>query len=270
MINVNGSQRLVVDFEKLKGYPSLRLKMDTSYDYSGDNFDVNGFIEPVIADTTLYRSYMHNMIEIDWKQKKSMDRVRAYNIFSYDLQGYDPRGNELLKHLESGIDYHSSISTNTNLKVTGFYHNRDIESGFTSIRNRNVYGSWYEMSLSTKNRRNMDSEISIKYGQDRGRFYINKFSAYGIGLEYNGRLFFGESGSLHSSIMWQKNNEKSDIRILPPEALNGFTIGENISLSTRVNYFFNKDMSFSLSIGYINNDRYNNLTTVLGEFRAYL
>ena len=270
MININGFQRLVFDFEKLKGSPSLRLKMDTSYDYSGTKFDFNGFIEPIISDTTLYRSYMHNMIEIDWKQNRSMDRVRAYNIFSYDLQGYDPRGNELLKHLESGIDYHSSISTNTNLKITGFYHNKDIESGFARIRNRNVYGSWYEMSLSTKNRRNIDSEISIKYGEDRGRFYLNKFSAYGIGFEYKGRLYLGESGSLHSNVIWQKNNERSDIRILPPEALNGFTIGENISVSTRVNYFFNKDMSFSLSIGYINNDRYNNLTTVLGEFRAYL
>ena len=66
------------------------------------------------------------------------------------------------------------------------------------------------------------------------------------------------------------DKEESDIRILPPEALNGLTIGENINASTRVNYFFNKDMSISFSVSFINNYRYNNLITVLGEFRAYL
>lgn len=270
MININGFQRVLFDFEKLKGYPSLKFRMETSYDYSGTNFSLDGFFSPIISDTTLFRSYMHNIIEIDWKQKRSMNRVRTYNIFSYDLQGYDPRGNELLKHLESGIDYHSNISTNANIKITGFYHHKDIESNFTNFRNRNIYGSWYEMSLYTKNRYNIDSEISIKYGGDKGKYYHNNFSAYGIGIEYNCRLYLGEFGSLNSNISWQHNKEESDIIILPPEALNGLTIGENINASTRVNYFFNKDMSISFSVSFINNYRYNNLITVLGEFRAYL
>ena len=127
--------------------------------------------------------------------KKINGPGQSLQYFFLWSQGYEPRGNELLKHLESGIDYHSSISTNTNLKVTGFYHNKDIESGFTSIRNRKVSGSWYEMSLSTKNRRNMDSEISIKYGQDRGRFISISLVPMGSALNIMADYFLENRGA---------------------------------------------------------------------------
>ena len=270
MININGFQRMVFDFEKLKGYPSLMLRMETSYDYSGSNYSLNGLFRPSISDTTLFRSYVNNLIEIDWKESSSMKRVRTYNIFTYDLQGYDPRGNELFKHLEAGIDYHSTLRKNANYKISGLHYQKEVRSSFSELRYRNIDGSWYEIRLYTKNMYNIDSEISIKYGADKGKDYLNNFSAYGVGIEYNGRLFLGESGSLQSNISWQENKEKSNIRILPPEALNGLTIGKNINASTRVNYFFNRNMSFSFSINFIDNYRYNNMFTVLGEFRAYL
>ena len=199
-----------------------------------------------------------------------MKRFRAYNIFSYDLQGYDPRGNELLKHIESGGDYYLSIGKNTNVKLKGFYHNKKINSSFTSLRNRNIFGSWYEVSIYSKNRRNLDSEISMEFGSDQGTFYMDNFNVMGLGFEYNGRLYLGQSGSIQTNVAWHKNKEKSGIIVLPPEAINGLTIGENINVNTRANYFLKKDISFSLSISYINNYRYSNLITVLGEFRAYL
>ena len=270
MINVTGFQRIVYDLQKIKGYPPLKLKMDTNYDYSGTSFDLRRFTNPIISDTSLYRSYLHNFIEIDWNLNRNMNRFRAYNIFSYDLHGYDPRGNELLKHIEFGGDYYSSINKNKNVKVAGFYHKKLIESAFTDLRNRNIFGSWYEIGIYSKNRSNIDSEITIKYGNDSGSFYFDDFKATGLGIEYSGRVYIRQSGSIQTNIAWQKNKEKSDITVLPPEALNGLTIGENININSRANYFLRKDISLSLSISYINNYRYSNLITVLGEFRAYL
>ena len=60
------------------------------------------------------------------------------------------------------------------------------------------------------------------------------------------------------------------MKILPPEALNGLTVGKNINVNTRINYFINSDISLSISFSYLDNSRYKNLVTVLGEFRAYL
>ena len=90
-------------------------------------FDLYDFIDPEVLDTAVFRSYLHNFIEIDWKQNRIMDAIRNYHIISYDFQGYDPRGNELFKHLESGVDYHSSISKYINYKLSGYYHHKYID-----------------------------------------------------------------------------------------------------------------------------------------------
>ena len=270
MTNVNGFQRFIFDLQKLKDYPNLRLSINTNFDFSGEKFNLYDFISPEVLDTSVFKSYIHNLIELDWKQNRSMDRIRNYHIISYDFQGYDPRGNELFKHLESGVDYHSSISKYINYKLSGFYHHKHIESGFTESRNRNVFGSWYDLRLYLNNKQNINSEFAIKYGADRGNFYLDHFNSYGIGIECNARWYLDERGSLHATALWQENRESSKMKILPPEALNGLTVGKNINLNTRINYFINSDMSLSISFRYLDNSRYKNLITILGEFRAYL
>jgi len=270
MTNVNGFQRIIIDLQKLRGYPNFRLRVDTNFDYSGKKFNLYDFIDPGVLDTAVFRSYLHNLIELDWKQNRTMDRIRNYHIISYDFQGYDPRGSELFKHLESGIDYYSSISKYINYKLSGYYHHKDIESSFIENRNRIVYGSWYDAILYLNNKQNINSEFTIKYGADRGNFYLDRFNVYGIGIEYNARLYLDDRGSLHATALWQENREISNMKILPPEALNGLTVGKNINVNTRINYFINSDISLSISFSYLDNSRYKNLVTVLGEFRAYL
>ena len=270
MTNVNGFQRFIIDLQKLKGYPNLTLSVNSNFDYSGKKFDLYDFIDPGVLDTSVFRSYLHNLIELDWKQNRTMDRIRNYHIISYDFQGYDPRGNELFKHLESGVDYHSSISKYINYKLSGYYHHKHIESSFTENRNRTVYGSWYDAILYLNNKQNINSEFAIKYGADKGNFYLDRFNAYGVGIEYNARWYLAERGSLHATALWQENREGSNMKTLPPEALNGLTVGKNINVNTRINYFINSDISLSISFSYLDNSRYKNLVTVLGEFRAYL
>ena len=121
--------------------------------------------------------------------------------------------------------------------------------------------------LNNKQNINSNSQLNMVLMRN---FYLDRFNAYGIGIEYNARLYLGDRGSLHATALWQENREKSNIKILPPEALNGLTIGKNINVNTRINYFINSDVSLSISLRYLDNSRYNNLFTVLGEFRAYL
>ena len=74
---------------------------------------------------------------------------------------------------------------------------------------------------------------------------------------------------MHVTALWQENRE-DQYKNIAPEALNGFTVGKNINVNARINYFVNSDMSLSISINYLDNSRYKNFFTVLGEFRAYL
>ena len=120
------------------------------------------------------------------------------------------------------------------------------------------------------NEKRSESEFSIKYGVDHGRVVSNSFIAQGIGVNYSGRLFFGELGSVMLNFDLSENKELSNFQYIPPEALNGQTLGKNIAVNTTLNYFIKKDISFSMSVNYLDNLRYNNLFTIMGEFRAYL
>ncbi|MDG2266207.1 MAG: DUF2721 domain-containing protein, partial [Candidatus Marinimicrobia bacterium] len=100
------------------------------------------------------------------------------------------------------------------------------------------------------------------------KYYI--LANYIFGFGYNGRLYLWESGSVLTNIGLNLNEKKSDFTYIPPEALNGQTLGKNTSASIRLNYFLKQDISLSFSFNYLNNKRYNNLLNIIGEFRAYL
>ena len=114
------------------------------------------------------------------------------------------------------------------------------------------------------------SEISIKYGKDQGNHYFDTFKVSGIGLSYNGRIYILKSGSIMTDINLSSNKEYSRSTTIPPEALNGQTLGKNISTNIRLNYFIKEDISLSMSINYIDNIRYKKMISFMGEFRAYL
>ena len=124
-------------------------------------------------------------------------------------------------------------------------------------------GSWNEVSF-TLNEKRSESEFSIKYGDDNGRVVSNSFIAQGIGINYSGRLFFGELGSVMLNFDLSENKELSKLQYISPEALNGQTLGKNIAVNTSLNYFIKKDISFSMSVNYLDKLRYNNLFTIMG------
>ena len=267
--NINGSQRIMYDFFKGNRNINLKFRLETIFDYGGRSFLINTLLNPKINDTSLFRSYIQNFIDFDFRFTKSKDRLRIYNSYSHDLKGYDPRGNELSNISKSGFDYMTGLNNLNILKLEVYTHIKEVLSGFSISRDRKVNGSWYKIGLLTESISIVESEISIKYGYDRGSYYQNNFNASGYGINYDGRIFL-KGGSFHASVSWEENKEKSNISILPPEALNGFSIGKNLRTSMRINYLFNKTISLSLSVNHINNQRYNNITSFLGEFRAYL
>ena len=89
--------------------------------------------------------------------------------------------------------------------------------------------------MYTKNKGNLESDVTMKFGGDRGRFYADNFNCEGLGFEYNTRFYLRQYGSIQTNVAWQRNKEDSGINILPPEALNGLTIGENININSRLN-----------------------------------
>ena len=267
--NMRGHQRFSFDLRKLKKGVLAKINFNTNFNYSGSKIGINEIFDPKLHEKNIYRSYFNNLSEIDLGFKDYSKRMKFYNTKSKDLQGYDPRGNEILSSSKSGINGYFKIKENSNLKFERYYHKKDIESNFLYARSRIIKGSWNEISL-TINEKRSESDFSIKYGEDHGSVLTNSFNAQGIGFNYNGRLFFGELGSVMLNFDLSENNELSNLQYIPPEALNGQTLGKNIAFNISMNYFIKKDVSFSMSINYLDNLRYNNLFTITGELRAYL
>ena len=267
--NMRGHQRFSFDVRKLKKGVQIKINFNTNFNYSGSKIGINEIFDPKLHEKNIYRSYLNNLSEIDFGLKNFRRRIKFYITNSKDLQGYDPRGSEISSFLKNGINGYFKIKENLNLKFERYHHKKDVDSNFILERSRKVEGSWNEVSF-TLNEKRSESEFSIKYGVDHGRVVSNSFIAQGIGFNYNGRLFFGELGSVMFNFDFSENKELSNLQYIPPEALNGQTLGKNIAVNTTINYFIKKDISFSMSVNFLDNLRYNNLFTIIGEFRAYL
>ena len=269
MNNIKGYQNISYDARKIKSSNFFKLNINSNFKYSGSKINLRNIFKPNIDDTKTFMSYFYNRIEIDKGFKNYKNRLRIYNTFSIDFQGYDPRGNDLFSNMEIGLDGKSNISERLNLKFDSYYHEKNVKSGFIPERYRNTIGSWYTFFMTFNNPK-VESEISIKYGKERGNHYLNSFSVSGVGLSYSGRIYIKNSGSIMTDINFSRNKEYSGLTIIPPEALNGQTLGKNISSNILLNYFIKKDVSLSMSVNYIDNTRYEKMITFMGEFRAYL
>ena len=267
--NMRGHQRFSFDSRKLRTGVQIKIISNTNFNYSGSKIGINEIFDPKLHEKNIYRSYINNLSEIDLGIKNFSRRIKFYSANLKDLQGYDPRGNEISSFSKNGINGYFKIKENSNLKFERYHHKKDVDSNFILERSRKVEGSWNEISF-TLNEKRSESEVSIKYGVDHGRVVSNSFIAQGIGFNYSGRLFFGVLGSLMFNFDLSENKELSNLQYIPPEALNGQTLGKNIAVNTFINYFIKKDISFSMSVNFLDNLRYNNLFTIMGEFRAYL
>ena len=56
---------------------------------------------------------------------------------------------------------------------------------------------------------------------------------------------------------------------LPPEALRGHSVGQNIRANINGNIFLKDNFSINLNINYISDIRYDNFINLSGEIRAY-
>ena len=214
--NQNNIKNLFNNIQKIK---NEKLNFELKHGKKPKTALMGLAFKPNIDDTKTFMSYLYNRIEIDKGFKNYKNRLRLYKTLSIDFQGYDPRGNDLFSNMEIGLDGKSNISERLNLKFDSYHHEKNVKSGFIPERYRNTIGSWYTFFMTFNNPK-VESEISIKYGKERGNHYLNSFRVSGVGLSYNGRIYIRNSGSIMVDINFSRNKEYSGLTTIPPEALN--------------------------------------------------
>ncbi|MEE8341498.1 MAG: hypothetical protein V3R52_05320 [Candidatus Neomarinimicrobiota bacterium] len=267
----NASQRLLIDFEKLpfNFLKNIDFRSDLKTEFKGTIFTLNMITNPNLSDNDIARSKINLRNEIDYNPKGNTRRIRNWTIFSQDLLGADPRGNDLRLQKEYYLEWREPIKKQFYSVLTIKAHNIDNTSGFSNLRNRNVDGWWTEEEIKWSIEKKWQFGISLLGGKDSGRHNQQFFSAYAYGFKIESQRFISSTSKIKLRTELFNSVESSANSAIPPEALNGLPLGRSISINIQGQILFGKNLSLNVNANYIDNIRYNNFITVSGELRAY-
>ncbi len=265
------SQRLFIDFAKMpfRVLKNIDVRSDFRTEFKGKTFAINKILEPDLLDNEIARSKVNLRNEIDYNPQGTTRRIRNWVIYSQDLLGADPRGNDLRIQTEYGVEWREPIKKKFHSVLKIKSHKIDNSSGFSNLRNRNVDGWWTEEEIKWSIERKWQFSVSALGGKDSGTHNQELFSAYAYGLKIESQRFISSTSRIKVRAELFNSIETSDKLVIPPEALNGLPLGQSISINIQGQVLLGKNLSLNVNVNYIDNLRYNNFITLSGELRAY-
>ena len=269
--NFVASQRLFIDFAKTQFsiLKHINIRSDLRTEFRGESFTLNKIMEPDLFDNGIARSKVNLRNEIDYNPIGTARRIRNWAIYSQDLMGADPRGNDLRSRKEYGFEWREPLKKDFHSVLKLESHYIDNSSGFSDLRNRNVVGWWSEEEIKWDIERKWQFSVSALGGKDSGTHNQEKFTAYAYGLKFESQRFISSTSRIKIRTELFNTIETSDNSIIPPEALNGLPLGRSITVNIQGQVLVGKNLSLNVNASYIDNSRYNNFITLSGELRAY-
>jgi hypothetical protein len=269
--NFIASQRLFIDFAKMPiaFLKYIDVRSDLRIEFKGKSFAIDKIAEPDLLDNDIARSKVNLRNEIDYNPQGTTRRIRNWAIYSQDLLGADPRGNDLRIQKEYGVEWREPIKKEFHSVLKLKSNKIDNSSGFSNLRNRNVDGWWTEEEIKWNIERKWQFSVSASGGKDSGTHNQGLFSAYAYGVKFESQRFINSTSRIKLRTEFFNSIETSNNSVIPPEALNGLPIGQSISINIQGQILLGKNLSLNATANYIDNTRYNNFITLSGELRAY-
>ncbi|MBT3518205.1 MAG: hypothetical protein HN469_01965 [Candidatus Marinimicrobia bacterium] len=262
---LGGIQSFELDLGKINDFPNVLIRGNLRFDFRGTKSTLSNVINPTLLDSTISRSFLDSRLDLIYNGDK---RLMVWIENRHSLNGLDPRGNDLDHLTKIGFDISQSVTKSLLITNQLTFREMDVESSISSLRNREIKGTWNETKLQFRFNSFMDLDFGIIGGVDEGIQQGNSFQANALGFKMDGRAFLNKMGRFQTGISWVKASENNDAEFLPPEALNGFPIGSSFRSNTRVQYFLNQSVSMIFSMTTIHDDRYDNFVIFQGEIRA--
>jgi len=163
-----GSQRLQFDFGKTnsKLLKNINFRSDFKNEFRGNAVNIENVINPSINNENIISSKINFRNEIDYNTKNRF--IRNWYLLIKNLNGNDPRGNDLKNQMQYGIEWRENLINDMNSYFDFEYHEFDYSSNFSDLRNRNVYGWWTEEQLKWKIKRKWQFALAVVGGFDNG------------------------------------------------------------------------------------------------------
>ena len=264
--NFLGSQRFTIELLKNNNFPSMIIKSQNTQEFKGKKFSISKIGETNILDTDISKSFLFSRNEIILPKSKL---AMIWFQYKKNLEGHDPRGNNVKIDKEIGMENILRFIENSSLKNKINVHDYSIDSKVYPERKRDIFGFWNDFTWQIKLKNKIDLVLGLISGVDKGLVNGKSFNAKGIGLKTNIIFYFKQNGRLQTEVSFVNVREENNFGILPPEVLKGYAYGQSLKTSSRLQYLLNQSLSFNLNLITINDIRYKNMITLQGELRAY-
>ncbi len=270
--HIQGSQKLILDLKRSR-WSSLHpfiVRFTGMLDYQGGGAHFDRIFSSDNTDVNTTQSKWIFREESSYNPKKSSRKIRQWYQQIHHLNGLDPRGKDLRKEKEIGIELFESLTKQLQAQIRLEYHQFDVNSMISDHRNRDGNGIWIEAGLKQTSHSNQQIDIMLLAGQAAGDIWENPFQANSVGCRGNISWFFSKSKRIQIVSEWNKVKEVSGLNTIPPEIMNGLPIGHSLRTTIQSSMMIGNNWSINASLNYINDQRYDHFITMTGELCVIL
>lgn len=190
-------------------------------------------------------------------------------VLRRDFNGLDPRGNDLIKHQEVSVLWKEGWKHDFWWTLNGKLARAEAASSISQFRNRSVSGGWVESGFEWRVNPVLELDANVTGGIDAGYHQVKPFKARALGLKVGLLNRLGKIGRVRAEIILNDAWIDGDNSLnLPPEALNGFSVGKTVRSQLTAHIIAARSISVNLSMNTISDSRYHNLINLRGEVRA--
>ena len=264
--NFQGMQKLSLDLSRISALPNILLRANSRQEYNGYDPTLKSIFQIDVNDSSVSRLFFNSRIEAISSGKRRVTTWIENNNF---LDGFDPRGNDLTKSNEAGVDLLQTVFTGLDIKNRFTLKSHNTRSSISRLRDRSMSGWWNDIQFQLRFNRSSDVNIGLMIGAESGIQQNNEFSVNAYGIKIVNKILYKDTGRFQTEISFVTAKENDDSSFIPPEAVNGYPIGNSFRSNTTLHYFVSRSISMVFSLNTIDDSRYKNFITFQGEVRAH-
>ena len=264
--NIYGSRNIYLDLDQLLPKSRVILKYNSRQDFQGTKPSLSRIFHPKIEDSSIVKSGIFDRLEI---LLPNFGRSKIWLDRNDLLNGIDPRGNERNNNRKFGLELNQVISKTYAIRYIATSTSFSFESKISSLRDRSFSGWMNDCILRVTFNELIDSDLGVIFGSNSGSHYERPFDAIALGAKISTKALLNSKGRFESELNYVKVKSNDAKYELPPESFEGYLEGGNFRINARVQYFYDRTTSFTLSLNTMNNYRYKNLINMQGEIRAH-
>ncbi|NOZ75937.1 MAG: hypothetical protein GXO90_11305, partial [FCB group bacterium] len=248
---------------------SSRLVLDASNRYQGKTPNIQDIFSPKLNSEEIENNKSAFNQEWDISLNAVPLRIREWSRYSLNFQGLDPRGKDLRRSSEWGVEHQYSVTRAARLTVSLSGDRTNTESTVSSLRNRSSGSTWFEPGLKFSGSRKYQLDTRLRFAGSKGTQTQGKFNVKGKGLVIDGSWFIGRNHRIQGQLDWFLVTNGGRITDLPSDAMKGYTLGPSFRGQLQSLWTLGNNFHLNLSLNYINDAHYDNFIHFSGEVRAY-